>query len=112
MAGPPRVVAANSARLEHFAGAGWLAAGDAGAAFDPLSSQGILSALYSGLKAGRALHSHLSGDDAALAGYGGAMAAVYDAYLHNRATFYAAERRWPGSPFWQRRAAAVAESSS
>ena len=37
----PRVVAANSSRLDCVSGRGWLAVGDAAMAFDPLSSQGL-----------------------------------------------------------------------
>jgi len=103
IAGAPRATAANSARLEQFVGDDWLAAGDAALSFDPLSSQGILTALYSGLKAGHALHAHLSGDAAALDLYSQGLAAVHDVYLKNRTAYYSQERRWPESEFWQRR---------
>jgi flavin-dependent dehydrogenase len=39
---------AGGARLEPLHGNGWLACGDAALSFDPLSSQGLLTALYSG----------------------------------------------------------------
>jgi hypothetical protein len=58
----PQPTDARSSRLERFHGEGWLAAGDAAIAFDPLSSQGILSALYSGLKSGQAVVGCLGGD--------------------------------------------------
>jgi flavin-dependent dehydrogenase len=103
IAGPPRATDARSGRLEQFYGAGWLAAGDAATCFDPLSSQGILSALYSGLKAGQALTGHLEGQHAALPAYGTLVADVYESFLHNRLRYYGYERRWPESPFWQAR---------
>ena len=52
--------AAHSARLQPLAGPAWFAAGDAACSFDPLSSQGLLNALYSGLAAAEAADRHLS----------------------------------------------------
>lgn len=103
MSGAPMITSSNSSRLERVAGAGWLAAGDAATSFDPLSSQGILTAAYSGLKAGRALHSHLSGDFEALRAYELRIGAVYDGYLDNRVECYRFEGRWPQSEFWRKR---------
>jgi flavin-dependent dehydrogenase len=54
-------VEAGGGRLEYSAGEGWLACGDAALAFDPLSSQGILSALYGGMLASRTVLRELSG---------------------------------------------------
>ncbi|MGW2088752.1 LodA/GoxA family CTQ-dependent oxidase [Streptomyces sp. NPDC001880] len=44
----PRRAPAHSTHLDRVHGDGWIAAGDAAVAFDPLSSQGILTALYTG----------------------------------------------------------------
>jgi flavin-dependent dehydrogenase len=101
ISGSPTVRSAETGRLERVVGDHWLAAGDACASFDPLSSQGILNALYSGLKAGSALNSHLDGDSDALSGYADNVDAVYDAYLKNRFLYYSYEQRWPRSPFWK-----------
>jgi flavin-dependent dehydrogenase len=100
LAEPPRATDARSGRLERFGGEGWLAAGDAAAGFDPLSSQGILTALYAGIKAGRAADAALDGDAGPLAAYDAALAGVYDHFLAQRRRHYAAEHRWPRSPFW------------
>jgi len=100
MAEGPRATDARSSRLDRFHGAGWMAAGDAATSFDPLSAQGILSALYSGLKAGQALADHLGGDHAALPRYDALIAEVYDRFLDNRLAYYGYEQRWPDSPFW------------
>lgn len=100
---PPRATAANTARLAEFTGDGWLAAGDAAASFDPLSSQGICTAIYSGLRAGAALARRLAGDPDSLAQYAAELASVFDAYLTHRSAFYGHERRWPQRPFWKRR---------
>ncbi len=101
--GRPRGADAGSARLDRFAGDGWLAAGDAAVSFDPLSSQGIRTALYTGTLAGRALHAHLGGDAAALAGYARRLEEIHGVYLRGRAEYYAFEGRWPDRPFWARR---------
>jgi len=99
----PRATAANSARLESFAGEGWLAAGDAAISHDPISSQGILTALYSGVHAARALDAALSGDSGPLADYPQLLENVYRAYVRNLAYVYGSERRWPAAVFWSRR---------
>lgn len=99
----PCAMPANSSRLTRFAGEGWIAAGDAALSLDPLSSQGILTALYSGLHAGEAVCGQLCGDQHALLRYEELMSTVYDSYLGNRARFYGYERRWPENQFWERR---------
>jgi len=99
----PRGADAGSSRLDRFAGDGWIAAGDSALAFDPLSSQGILTALYTGLRAGQALHAHLGGDAGALAAYAERLEEIHRAYEENRAVFYGYEARWADLPFWRRR---------
>lgn len=101
--GRPRGTDASSGRLDGAAGEGWLAVGDAALAFDPLSSQGMLSALYTGLRGGQGILRTLRGDPAALTRYLDRLDHVHAAYLRNRLTFYEAERRWSKSAFWQRR---------
>jgi len=101
-------VAANSAWLEPFAGADWAAAGDAALSFDPLSSQGLLTALFTGRSAADAACAALSG--AALSGrpdgpaeHAARLAAIRDTYRQNLAYFYRLEQRWPHAPFWSAR---------
>jgi len=96
---PPRVVDAGSARLDRFAGDGWLAVGDAAMALDPLSSHGIAAALHGGMLAAEAI---LGGDARR---YAAAMEATWEGYASMRRAFYAGERRWAGAGFWSRRAA-------
>ena len=104
-----KAVQANSARLANFTGEGWIAVGDAAVSFDPLSSQGILTALFSGLKAAEAVNEQLSSGKGKssspdpLAAYSERLSEVYDAYLQNRSAFYAQEERWVTHPFWRRR---------
>lgn len=55
------------------AGEGWLAVGDAAAAFDPISSQGLTNSLSSAWFATHALRDHLQGDTRALDTYAAAV---------------------------------------
>ncbi|MBB4635043.1 NAD(P)/FAD-dependent oxidoreductase [Longimicrobium terrae] len=104
----PRGADAGSARLDRFTGEGWIAVGDAALSFDPLSSQGMLTALYTGMRAGQALHAHLDGDASALGAYAARLEEISRAYDENRCVFYGYEARWADHPFWTRRAPAAA----
>ncbi|GAA1937434.1 NAD(P)/FAD-dependent oxidoreductase [Kitasatospora viridis] len=99
----PTRAPAHGARLDPVHGDGWIAAGDAALAFDPLSSQGILTALHTGQAAGLAVHEHLGGDAEALRRYATALGAASTAHQRNRATYYGLEQRWPDHLFWARR---------
>jgi flavin-dependent dehydrogenase len=101
---PPQVKAAHSATLTPSAGDGWLAAGDAALSFDPLSSQGLFHALYTGLAAAEAADRALSGDGSAPSGYTARLAEIEAVYRRNLAAWYGLERRWPEQEFWRRRA--------
>lgn len=102
--GPPRLMEAGGAWLEPQTGAGWTAVGDAALAFDPLSSQGLLTALYTGLRGGECVLAALNGDpEQALDYYVERLRSIRDAYLHHRALAYATEQRWSDSAFWERR---------
>ena len=101
-----RVRAAGSSLLTRPTGDGWIAVGDAAAAFDPLSSHGIGSALAGGVWAARAVAATLAGDETAFAAYSERVFASYACYLWERHAYYADEQRWPDSPFWRRRQAA------
>lgn len=100
---PARICAAHGARLAAPVGEGWLAVGDAALAFDPLSSQGLFNALYTGLVGGRAMASQLSRDETSTPAYAARLEKIWTAYEHHRRLFYGEERRWPDSPFWARR---------
>lgn len=100
--GRPRGVDAGGARLDPAAGPGWLAVGDAAVSVDPLSSQGLLNALYTGLRGAQAVDRALAGDDDAPADYAARLAEIHRAYRSHHAAYYAAERRWPAEPFWRR----------
>jgi flavin-dependent dehydrogenase len=99
----PRAAAAGSSCLVETAGAGWVAVGDAAAAHDPLSAQGIMRALMSGLRAAEAVTSALAGRCQALERYAEMQRWAYEAYLIERRDYYRAEGRWPMHSFWSRR---------
>jgi len=91
----PLVVSAGTGHLEPPCGDGWLAAGDAAASFDPLSSQGILTAVLMGREAARCVD-----DPPTYAARYRTIIAHYDA---ERLATYRLEQRWPTAPFWMRR---------
>jgi flavin-dependent dehydrogenase len=101
-----RVRVAGSSLLTRITGDGWIAVGDAAAAFDPLSSHGIGSALAGGVWAARAVAAMLTGDETAFSAYSERVFASYVCYLWQQHGYYADEQRWPDSPFWRRRHAA------
>jgi flavin-dependent dehydrogenase len=102
---PIAVRSAASHCLTRAAGESWVAVGDAAAAFDPLSSAGIVLALRSGREAAAAVAGRLGGDGAPLAAYERRVAERFTRYWMGRRSFYALETRWPSAAFWRRRQA-------
>jgi len=93
------VTDAATAHLDRVGGDGWLATGDAAACFDPLSSQGILTAVLMGREAGSAVTEGAG----APARYAARYERLLAEHLAGRADYYELERRWPDAPFWARR---------
>jgi flavin-dependent dehydrogenase len=91
---------ASSVRV-HPAGDGYAAAGDAAAAYDPLSGYGITKALDDARVLAAAVDSALNGDGVPLRAYADRIRGAFDAYTVQRRDYYAFERRWPNRPFWQ-----------
>jgi flavin-dependent dehydrogenase len=94
--------AAGGSALNQWQGAGWLTAGDAAMAFDPLSSQGIYNSLYTGMRAAEAATYYLKGDTAGFRKYRLELTRLREVYLQNRQHYYAEEKRWSAKPFWMR----------
>ena len=99
----PVACPAHSQLLAPLAGDGWIAAGEAAAGFDPLSSMGIGYAITSGIQAARVAASTLGGDTTHARLYASDVTRHYQAYLARRQAYYLIEKRWPDSPFWARR---------
>ncbi|HYZ48313.1 MAG TPA: FAD-dependent monooxygenase [Sphingomonas sp.] len=86
-------VDARGARLTDFFGEGWIACGDAAMCFDPISGQGILSALHGGLKAGTAVAAALDGRTELLTEYSARINDVWAIYRTRLRGIYQSERR-------------------
>ena len=99
----PIAAPAHSQILDPVCGDGWIAAGDAAVAFDPLSSMGIGYAITSGIQAARVASSALGGNHDHARAYASDVAQHYRAYLARRQAYYLIEKRWPAAPFWSRR---------
>jgi flavin-dependent dehydrogenase len=100
---PPAAFPAQSQILHPLHGDHWIAAGDAAAAFDPLSSMGIGYAIASGIQAARFAAIAVDGGSPGLHLYDEDVAAHFNAYLARRRDYYSIERRWSERPFWKRR---------
>lgn len=100
---PHALVAACGSVLTPAADDGWLATGDAALTFDPLSSQGLLNSLFTGLAAAEATSRALEGHSDALPGYLEMLAGIRSAYLAHVSRWYGEERRFADRPFWKRR---------
>jgi len=94
----------NSRLLDPVCGETWLAVGDAASRFDPLSSQGIVKALRSGIFASYAITDFLlRRDNAGLRRYQRFITEEFRSYTETRVKYYRQEQRWPDSEFWRRR---------
>ncbi len=78
-------------------------AGDAAVCFDPLSSHGITTALWSGRKSGKAIASLLKQDSSALSAYARSFRLGTEKYLKEKQHIYQIERRFSTEVFWRRR---------
>lgn len=81
---------------------GWLACGDAAICFDPVSGQGVLSAIYGGMSGARAVHKALDGDTAGLNDYQGQLQVIRRTYQSRWKNVYTSQSRWPNEKFWIR----------
>lgn len=100
----PVVRSANSQHVEPVAAENWIAIGDAAMALDPLSGQGIVAALRSGIFAAYAIGDQLTrGDSSGLRRYQLFIQSSLASFERARTRYYAEEPRWP-HPFWSRRA--------
>ena len=103
---PGQATDASTSCLDRVVGPGWAATGDAAVAFDPLSSQGLVTALVMGREAGRLAAGLMGATD-----YAAEYQSLLDEHLALRRAYYAMETRWPDSPFWARRQRVAQEAT-
>ena len=85
------------------AGPGWIAIGDAALARDPISGDGLTSALRSACHGAEVVERALDGDDSVWTAAAAHTATIARRYEQQRLDLYrVALKRWPTSPFWQR----------
>lgn len=101
--GPPTVRAVDSHRLDHVAGPGWLAAGDAAASSDFLASRGLHQAIDTGMRAASAVLDELAGRPTGRHRYQRALENKFEELLRLRAEVYSRESRFSSGTFWRRR---------
>ncbi|NRO95118.1 FAD-dependent oxidoreductase [Paraburkholderia sp. NMBU_R16] len=101
--GAPRAYPAESQYLSICSGPGWVAAGDAAASFDPLSSLGIGHAIASGIHAARIADERMRGSDALARSYNADVARNFASFAAAQRSLYGLEQRFRERPFWARR---------
>jgi flavin-dependent dehydrogenase len=82
-------------------GTGWISCGDAALSFDPLSSQGLLTALYTGMTAGKCTLEALDGNLITCDRYAEQLLAIRQSYRANLLRTYRDELRWRKRHFWR-----------
>jgi hypothetical protein len=95
-------------QLDPIAAEGFVAAGDAAAAFDPLASRGVVKGVGDGHAAAEALERAACGETGALAAHVARRRQDFARHCETRAEVFAAERRWHAAPFWRSRREAAA----
>jgi flavin-dependent dehydrogenase len=95
---------AATAALDRVVGDRWIATGDAAAAFDPLSAQGMTSAMRSGILAGFTVGDVLiKRKTTAVQRYTAIARVQQGSFVRTHRAHYAEEQRWSDQPFWMRR---------
>lgn len=98
-----RFMAANTGRLDRFAGPDFLTVGDATYSVDPASGRGIVKALRSAQAAAQVIVERLAGPSEALSKYVSDHEEQFQKYSKGLSEQYRLESRWPDSLFWCRR---------
>ena len=80
-----------------------MAVGDAASVYDPIAGIGITKALANGLEAAKKIKNYFSGNNCSLDAYQMQNKRAFNSYIAKRRQYYCDEKRWPHSPFWQRR---------
>jgi flavin-dependent dehydrogenase len=91
---------ASGSRLNHLVGDAWIACGDAALSFDPLSGQGLFSAIHGGTMAARSVSSALQGISHSMVGYVEQLEHIWQIYTRRLRELYRNESRWQSQAFW------------
>lgn len=91
--------AANTSVRMQLHGEGWMAVGDAAIGWDPLSSQGLVTGMLMGARAGSLLGTGVGDIDDWDRDY----RLILDEHLALRYHYWRAEMRWPDAAYWARR---------
>jgi flavin-dependent dehydrogenase len=102
--GAPKPVPAGSRHLTGDGPLALISVGDAASCFDPVSGQGIIKALRSGIFASYAAADYLCrNEERGITRYRALVEREFSAYRRTLRDYYALEQRWPDRPFWRRR---------
>jgi len=97
------IAEAGGSWLQTVHGKNWVACGDSAISFDPLSSQGIYTAMYSGVTAARAIVASEKGCASAIAKYACRLGEIRRVYRTRLIYSYQLVARWPDHLFWSAR---------
>src|SRR5215217_1692086 len=86
---------------EKIIGQNWLAVGDASVTYDPLSSNGILSAINNSIIVGDRIAENVSTKNESFEDYDKKIKADFCSYLVRRNYYYNLEKRWKNNTFWK-----------
>lgn len=100
-----RIVAADTYCRGAVVGDNVIVIGDAAMAGDPLAGTGVTWAIKSGLRAAEIVLSPNKDPKAAMADYSDYVGNSFVRFLATRSATYDRVKRWPKSPFWERRKA-------
>jgi hypothetical protein len=109
----PRVSDATLYTARQFAGERFLLLGDAGLFIDPLSSEGVQTAMAAAIAGAVVINtilSHPAAAASALTFYRDAQNHAYSTHYRQSAEYYNQERRWPDSIFWRKRRGLLASA--
>ena len=96
------IIEATAGYLKQAVSSRWIAVGDAAVSFDPLSSQGIYNAIYTGLRGAEAVNAVLNNNDRSLlVQYDERIKSIRDAYRQEVSQYYRQEQRWSEHLFWK-----------
>jgi flavin-dependent dehydrogenase len=111
----PQVSDATLYTARRFAGERYLLLGDAGLFIDPLSSEGVQTAMASAITGAVVINTILNRPAAvasALTFYRDAQNNAYSTHYRQSAEYYDQERRWPDSIFWRKRSGLLASAQA